>query len=391
MKRFLALAVFLCASACCLHAQAVNTTVCDILKDPASFNNKIVSIKGTVSAGMDFFVIKDPSCGLNVNAIWITYPDKTKGKAGPAAVVILQPARSFVGSATAHNRTPVTLQKDGEFKKFDSLLSDAHDEGNGICMGCVKTDVSATLVGRIDGVASTDITRNGTKITGLGGFGNMGGYPARIVLQSVSDVTPVPIDYKTTDYKKGKPISRGPTTVMNNHTFIGNPIVSVQRYVVGLGGVSGGADIVATGNVYPEGGKSSGNGVNVSLSYNSSNEDERYDTQSGEDSPDGVIYNIAFNQGRLQRDALQLAIIHMGKHVLEVQTPPPAGTTVNLFAQENNDWTITAEVAAIDHEKAVALPGSYQLWLTDWPQEQQGDNVDQGISDYLTKYQGLTK
>jgi len=391
MKRFLALTVFVCASACCLHAQAVSTTICDILKNPVSFNNKIVSIKGTVSAGMDFFVVKDPSCGLNVNAIWITYPEKTKAKAGPAAVVLLQPARNFAGTVTAQNRTPVTLQKDGEFKKFDSLLSDAHDEGNGLCMGCVQNDVTAALVGRIDGVASADITRSGSKITGLGGFGNIGGYPARIVLQSVSGVTPAPIDYKTTDYKKGRAITRGPTTVDNTHTFIGNPIVSVQRYVVGLAGVQGGADIVAAGNAFPEGGKSTGNGVNVSLSYNSSNEDEKYDTQSGQDGPDGVIYNIAFNQGRLQRDALQLAIIHMGKHITEVQTPPPAGTTVNLFAEENNDWIITAEVAAIDHEKAVALPGSYQLWLTDWPQEQQGDNVDQGISDYLTKYQGLTK
>lgn len=391
MKRFLALAIFLCASACCLHAQAVNTTICDILKDPVSFNNKIVSIKGTVSAGMDFFVVKDPSCGLNVNAIWITYPEKTKAKAGPAAVVLLQPARNFAGTVTAQNRTPVTLQKDSEFKKFDSLLSDVHDEGNGLCMGCVQNDVTATLVGRIDGVASADITRSGTKITGLGGFGNMGGYPARIVLQSVSGVSPLPIDYKTTDYKKGKAISRGPTTVDNTHTFIGNPIVSVQRYVVGLAGVQGGTDIVAAANAFPEGGKSSGNGVDVTLGYNSFNEDEKYAAQSGQDSPDGVIYDVDFNQGRLQRDALQLAIIHMGKHITEVQTPPPAGTTVNLFAEENNDWIITAEVAAIDHEKAVALPGSYQLWLTDWPQEQQGDNVDQAISDYLTKYQGLTK
>jgi hypothetical protein len=391
MKRLLALAVFLCASACCLHAQVVNTTVCDILKNPVSFNNKIVSIKGTVSAGFDSFAVKDPSCGLNVNAIWLDYPDKSKAKAGPAAVVILQPARNFNGTVTAQSRTPVTLQKDGEFKKFDSLLSDVHDQGNGVCLGCVGNDVTATLVGRLDAVANADIQRNGTKIVGLGGFGNMGGYPARLVIQSVSDVVAVPIDYKTTDYNKGKRIDRGPKTAASSNFVVADPITLAQQFVMGLGGAPGGAGIMAAGNAFPQNGKHSGNGVEVALGYNTLNEDEKYDAQSGQDSPDGVIYNCVFNMSRTPRNGLQLGIIHIGKHIVEVQTPPPPGTTVNFFAQEYNDWILSAEVAASGRMSAVALPGSYQLWLQDWPQDQQGSNVDQGITDYLNKEQALTK
>ena len=37
------------------------------------------------------------------------------------------------------------------------------------------------------------------KIVGFGGFGNMNAYPARLVLQSVSDVTPKEIDYSKAD------------------------------------------------------------------------------------------------------------------------------------------------------------------------------------------------
>jgi hypothetical protein len=393
MKRLLTLAVFLCASACCLHAQVVSTTVCDILKNPVSFNNKMVSIKGTVSVGLDFFEVKDLSCGLNINAIWISYPQKSKGKAGPPAVVILQPARNFAGTVTASNRIPVSLQKDGEFKKFDSLLSDAHDVGNGMCLGCINNDVSATLVGRIDAVANAEIVRSGGKITNIGGFGNMGGYPARLVLQSVSDVVAQPIDYKTTDYTKGKSIRRGPTTVENTSVYasVDNPLVDAERFVQGLGGAPGGQELMAAGQVFPQNGKNSGGGVNVTVGYNSLNEDEKYDAQSGEDSPDGVIYQCVFNQHMLPREAIQLGILHIGRHIVEVQTPPPAGTTVNFFAQEHNDWVLTAEIAAGARQNAVALPGSFQLWLKDWSQDQQGNNVDQGVIDYLSKYQGLTK
>ena len=36
-----------------LHAQVVDTTVCDVVKKPETFNGKMVRIKGTVVAGFD--------------------------------------------------------------------------------------------------------------------------------------------------------------------------------------------------------------------------------------------------------------------------------------------------------------------------------------------------
>src|ERR1035438_5143913 len=87
----------LCAFAFGLHAQVVDLTVCEALKNPQSFDGKIVRIKGTVAAEFDQFVVKGTGCGQNVNAIWLSYPEGAKAKAGPIALVQLQPARNFSG------------------------------------------------------------------------------------------------------------------------------------------------------------------------------------------------------------------------------------------------------------------------------------------------------
>ena len=97
---------------------------------------------------------------------------------------------------TPPTRTPVTLRRDKDFKQFDSLLAQTHQKGADMCLGCTRYEVTATLVGRLDSVADATLKRDAAgKIVGFGGFGNMNAYPARLVLQSVTDVTPKEIDY----------------------------------------------------------------------------------------------------------------------------------------------------------------------------------------------------
>jgi len=116
------------------------------------------------------------------------------------AIVTAQPAHNFAGTLKTPSRTPVTLEKSKDFKQFDSLLSAAHQKGADMCLGCARYEVTATLVGRLDGVADASIKRDASgKIVGFGGFGNMNAYPARLVLQSVSDVAPKEVDYSKTD------------------------------------------------------------------------------------------------------------------------------------------------------------------------------------------------
>ena len=151
MKRLFHIALF-CLVAVSLHAQAVDSTVCDILKDPQSFNGKTVRIKGTVSSGFDELIIKAEDCRYSVSGIWLAYPEGTKAKnPGPVAILQLQPAGNFAGTIASTVPAPVSLDKSKDFKQFDSLLAASY-KGNGMCLGCTKSEVSATLTGRLDAV-----------------------------------------------------------------------------------------------------------------------------------------------------------------------------------------------------------------------------------------------
>ncbi len=182
MKHF-GLVLVLLIGTISLSAQTLDRSVCDILANPASFDGKIVRIKGTATAGFDEFVIKDPSCKQAVNAIWLAYPEGTKAKAGPAAVLTLQIAKNSPGTAAAPTRALVTLDKNKDFKQFDSLLATPY-KSHGMCLGCGKYTVTATFVGRIDGTGIVGLKRDSSgKFISVSGFGNMNRYSARLVLQ----------------------------------------------------------------------------------------------------------------------------------------------------------------------------------------------------------------
>src|ERR1700688_4963376 len=91
-----------------LSAQVVDSTVCDVLANPQSFDGKIVRIKGVVIAGFEEFAITGSGCNQIVNAIWLAYPEGTKGKAGPVAFLRLQLDRNHPAEVTSVSRAPVT-------------------------------------------------------------------------------------------------------------------------------------------------------------------------------------------------------------------------------------------------------------------------------------------
>jgi len=84
MKRALVLALFLSACICGLHAQAGDTTVCAVLKNPALFDGKMVTIKGAIVAGFDEFAIADGDCGLPVNASGSPIRREPRQRAAPS-------------------------------------------------------------------------------------------------------------------------------------------------------------------------------------------------------------------------------------------------------------------------------------------------------------------
>jgi len=409
MKRGLILACMISFGfGCDLYAQAaapVDTTVCDVVKKPEVFNGKIVRIKGTVVAGFDEFVIKDatdPNCGYPVNAIWLAYPPGTKGKAGPAAMLVIQPAKSFTGKFTPSARTPVTLDKSKDFKQFDSLLAQKHEKGADMCLGCTRYEVTATLVGRMDSVADATLQRDASgKIVGFGGFGNMNAYPARLVLESVSDVTPKEIDYsKNDDETKGNEAGGGGAI---NADMYGSGAGCGTGGCMGVGGGSDidlhgaiaaaqkSADALAAGPpkdaaekaaaVY---GKAGDHSTGVSVAYGAANEASPNDENLGtKDSLDGVLFNCTFNSDRLPGPALARAVIHMGEHVSELRNPAPGNENAPAYMLESDAWVVTAVSAVVGGQRFLSLPGGYVIWDSSWSATDRNDKMADTLKDFL--------
>ena len=363
MKRLIAIALA-GAFSCCLHAQTVDATVCEILKNPASFNGKMVRVKGTVAAGFDQFVVKGEGCGQHVNGIWLSYPEGTKAKSGPAAILQLQPAKNFAGTAAAVERTPVQLDKNKDFKQFDSLLSTPY-KGGAMCLGCVRYEVSATLVGRLDGTEPGLRRDSSGKIVGISGFGNLNSYRARLVLQSVSDVAPQEIDYsKTPAAKGGSPADSDAGSKVAREFGSGIRLQDQPKRAIGAFGKEG-----------------DDNGVMVA---GLPNEASGKDDAKGEyNSPDGVLFNCRFDFDRLKGDQMARAMTHLGEHIADLRNPEPGTETAGPYQLEYRAWLTTMLGAIQAGQKTLMLPGGYVIWSSSWPTADLNKNTDDALAGFL--------
>jgi hypothetical protein len=376
MKRVLVLALFAVAFGSSLYAQVVDTTVCAVLKDPKSFDGKIVRIKGTVSAGLDQFLIKDGDCGELVNGIWLSYPQGTKAKSGPIALVTIQPAHNFGGSYTAPVRAAVVLDKSKDFKQFDSQLAQIHGKDPGVCLGCTRNEVTATLTGRLDGVGDASLQRDPSgKIVSLGGFGNLNAYPARLVLQSVSDVASKPVNYSAADsVVKGEPI-------VSSITFDAHDAAGIANQMAAAMGKDDGA--VAVQKAAGEFKNNNHPGVNIAYGV-TSEVGGGDDVQSTQDSPDGVFFNCTFNVEKLPKPEQSAAVFHIGQHIIDLRAQT-ANEIATPFIFEYNAWIVTAAGVARTGGRFLTLPGGNLLFSSTWPPADVGGKMKDALTDFLGK------
>lgn len=388
MKRLFTLLV-IGAAACCLHAQVVDTTVCDVLKNPQSFNGKTVRIKGTVATTFDQFVVKDSGCGQHINAIWLSYPDGAKAKSGPAAILQLQPARNFAGKHEFAQRTPVVLEKSKDFKQFDSLLNTPH-KSTGMCLGCARYTVSATLVGRLDGVAEAGVKRDAAgKIIDFEGFGNLNEYKARLVLQSVSEVTPHEIDYSKSDEaskslkeQPAAPAGPGPSGSVD-------PLDAAHQSALGFGaGNAMGAQIERAAAGFGKSGEHNG----AYIKYGNTGEAEARDDAPGKnDSPDGILFNCTFNTNRLPTEVISKAIVHMGEHIADLRNPTKESAQFGPFELEFQAWEMSTLSAIATGQKTLTMPGGYIVWSTAWTATERDNMINEALMKYLTTEELFTR
>jgi hypothetical protein len=368
MKRtFLFILLLICSMvASSSQGQIVDSTVCDILANPQSYDGKIVRIKGIVIAGFEEFAIKASGCNQAVNAIWLAYPEGTKGKAGPAAFLRLQLAKNHPTAVTNISRRPITIDKNKDFKNFDNLLSTPAKTG-GMCLGCVRFSVTATLLGRLDGAKDTGLIRDsGGKVIGLGGFGNLNRYSARLILQSVSEISSQEIDYG----KGGVPASDD-TASMSRSFTPGSPTADqVKR----------GADAF--------GAPGEDNGVNVG--FGGANEIPKDTVKSTANSPDGILFNVIFDGERLKGPAMEVALSHVGTHIADIRSTATGIQNLSLYGVEFRAWQTSVLNSIAVKAKTLTLPGGYTIYSQSWSNTDLGKNANSGISGFLANWANIT-
>lgn len=347
-----------------VQAQVVDATVCDVVNHPAKFDGKMVRVKGTVQVDFDTFLMRGDSCS---NALWLSYPAGTKAKSGPAAIVTMQLASNSTAK-TGAARPALTLEKNADFPQFDLLLS-TKPKTNGMCLGCVKSDVTATLVGRIDGTENPGLTRDKAgSITLLDGFGNMNQYGARLVITQVSGVTATEIDYSKTpkinDDNQGMGGSRDYAAMIKKASDVfpkGTDAPTQIQVAIDAFGAAG-VD----------------NGVTMAFG-DLANVPDGEGTKGAKSSPDGLLLTARFDNDKLKGDSLSRAVAHQGAEIAMLREKEVIG----CIQMEMKAWNTTLLVTIGSRQKTLTVPGGILLWSDSWPAADRNDNAGKALTSYL--------
>jgi len=240
-----------------------------------------------------------------------------------------------------------------------------------MCLGCTKSEVSATFTGRIDAVHPALRRDAAGKIIDITGFGNLNAYPVRLVLQSVADVAPHEIDYSK--------VAAMAKTETSSDSGGADATAAVHGF----------AKVFGTGNALGDqieraaaafGKQGEDNGVNVA--FTGMNEaSPRLEQKNAHASPDGVLYNCTFDSSRLKGNAMAFAIAHVGEHVADIRDAKTASPT--LYNLENRAWITTALTAIGARQKSLAIPGGYIVWSAAWPPADINKLSSDALSEFL--------
>jgi hypothetical protein len=175
----------------------IETTVCKIAEDPTALNNKIVKVRGYVHGNFEYSILADEHCPDS--GIWFAFA----GGSGPPWLAITTNGRGTPGGKDSKGRAmppvPVRLIRDSN---FEELIHYWEISAKGeVCTDrppppvppdCTTYRVTATFVGRVDGVSKevhlVHLKRSSQDPVDGKGFGQMGIFDAQIVVQSVEKV-----------------------------------------------------------------------------------------------------------------------------------------------------------------------------------------------------------
>lgn len=151
-----------------------SVSLCEIARDPAGFNHKLLEVTGLVEHGFEIFNFFDPVCSPSAS-IWLEYGGKWKSD---TTYCCGDTAGKHRSKELVVEKIRIPLVEDDQFLKFDKLIQPPFPSGKG------GATVRATLVGRFFAGQQIDAKRNL-----WGGYGHLG-CCSLFAIQQVKFVSP---------------------------------------------------------------------------------------------------------------------------------------------------------------------------------------------------------
>ncbi|HXY25424.1 MAG TPA: hypothetical protein VEI73_12285 [Candidatus Acidoferrum sp.] len=100
-----------------VQQKPTETSVCEIMKNPSAFNNKLVRVRGHVEVSFEYSVLEDDGCS---DALWFALADGS----GPPGLVIIVNGTGRPGAKNSKGATakpiPVQLIRDATLRNFST-------------------------------------------------------------------------------------------------------------------------------------------------------------------------------------------------------------------------------------------------------------------------------
>ena len=139
-------------------------TVCDLVKNPAAYNHKLVEVTAPIDLAFEDFSLGQPGCEANYPGVWLMYG----GDEPTPTASTMNDLERKKGTVMRVDGIPIPLQRDAAMERLQSKLKATRlgRIGDQPCYDCYLYQVTATLSGVFFAASTTS--------NSFSGYGHLG-------------------------------------------------------------------------------------------------------------------------------------------------------------------------------------------------------------------------